>query len=165
MNTDIIAILGVAGTFIVPFIVLLIERRGDDKIYVNITKSRKANIEGKWSGRFIGAPGDKINANETIFEVNLRVGKKRVNGELNIIGEHFKGQNKITVGGGFRNDRFLILNYNSYNLLQFGTIVLELKPTNDKLIGKLVGFGHISETTVSGGVFLEKLKSKIEIDA
>lgn len=161
MNADTIAILGVAGTFIVPFIVLFLEKYAGNKIYIRINSNRKKRLEGKWTGIYTGLPGDKVNTTESTFELTFRVGRRKIIGKGVVRGEKFNdSNNRLYFEGGFRNDRFLILNYDNHEVLQFGTMIFELKPTNDKLAGKLVGFGHHSETIVLGDIILQKVKQK-----
>jgi hypothetical protein len=152
--SDTIAILGVVGTFTVPFVVLFFDKQKQNSIYVKLDSTRREKIEGNWSGKFLGH--DILNKEERRLDLNLKVKRREITGEAFI--KVSEVLHTLNLKGGFRNDRFLILGYDNSQVVQFGTMVLELKSTNDKLIGKLVGFGHLSETTISGEVLFQKVE-------
>jgi hypothetical protein len=153
MTSEALAILGLIGTFIVPFIVLYIERKDEQKLLIKINGDRKKAIEGTWQGTYIDATD---NNSPTSMEIEFKVGKKKISGVATYFDIKVQKNRILSVEGGFRNDRFLILTYSNAEILQFGTMILELKPTNDKLIGNYLGFGHNRERIVLGNLSLEK---------
>jgi hypothetical protein len=153
-SSDIIAIIGVAGTIIVPFVVLFLDKQKQNSIYVQLDSNRMKKIEGNWSGTFLGH--DTLNTGERRMNLSLKVKRKEITGEAFL--KVFDVSHQLNLKGGFRNDRFLILGYDNSQVVQFGTMILELKSSNDKLVGKLVGFGHLSETTLFGELLFQKVE-------
>lgn len=151
MNTA-ITVLGLMGTFIVPFIVVLFQKYYENKDYKRINNERRKTLSGNWKGIFIGEPAEGSNSQEQDISGEIIAKNRKVKGEFKYNDHH------IFCEGGFRNDRFLVLVYNNKTKLQFGAIILELKPTNEELLGKFMGFGHLSEKLVFGKVSLKKEK-------
>jgi hypothetical protein len=134
-----------------------IDRNGGLKIdrllKVDNGKGRMEKIEGKWSGFFWGC--NELNKGERVMDLTLKLNSTEITGEVLI--EVFGVSQKLNLKGSFRNDRFLILNYDNLQVVQFGTMILELKSTNDKLVGNLVGFGYLSESIITGELSFQKV--------
>jgi hypothetical protein len=158
-NSQFYAISGLIGTFVVPFIVLYLERRSENRAFINISGDRKLILQGKWVGTYIGIQESTFNNLERKVEANLIINKKKVTGNAIIINSDGIEPLDIKLEGGFRNDRFLMINYSNPDRLQFGTMILELKSSNDKLIGNFMGYGHNSEKIVHGNINFKKVKS------
>jgi hypothetical protein len=124
-------------------------------------KERKEKIEGNWSGFFLGS--NEFNKDKRVMDLTLKWNHTEITGEAFL--EVFGVSQKLNLKGVFRNDRFLILGYDNLQVVQFGTMILELKSTNDKLMGKLVGFGYISESIISGELSFQKVNKSPNSDS
>ncbi len=135
-----------------------------------ITRSRKKYFRsdllpavlGKWAGNAnqeFTTMGFPINA-EVFVEFSSQDSRITGNGVylFNLPGGRSVEENYLFMGGFF-NDRYLRLEYESHDpfRLQFGSVMLELAPNGNELIGRFQGFGVESRTIISGTVLLKRI--------
>jgi hypothetical protein len=121
------------------------------------SRSFRRNIHGNWSGQVTGSFKDKPFA----FPINLhlRPSWRATIGDGELTANAIAGSFKIK--GGLFSREFLKLEYWSMDAgrTQFGTIVLRLTPSGNRLSGRFVGYGAFSETVVDGQITLDKRES------
>jgi hypothetical protein len=124
----------------------------ENKSLFNLSKGRKKKLNGNWVGHFTQ---NKDSFSD--FNIDLKVGRKKISG-TGTIGFN-KG--KVSLYGGYRNDRFLKLDYQNIDneIIQFGTIILELSPDNESLNGEFLGYGPKAKKIVAGNIEMKKLKN------
>ena len=90
--------------------------------------------------------------------MELNVGRKKVIGSGTINGGNNMGMMSVILEGGYRNDRFLKMDYHNKDtdIIQFGTFILELSEDKLTLKGNFLGYGPYSKKIVDGTVELTK---------
>lgn len=64
---------------------------------------------------------------------------------------------KVDAKGGFITDDLLRFTYNSKGPIKnFGSVILELSPNNERMEGLIIGFGSEQKALISGRVSLRK---------
>ncbi len=88
--------------------------------------------------------------------MEIEANQKKVFGE----GRSYQNNavHKFSFTGAFKNERFLKLEYQNKdsNVVNFGTIILELSSTGKSLNGRYVGHGHINERILDGEILVDK---------
>lgn len=163
MNIDyslVITVLSVLITLISIFVALYQVYDGK-KEFLQITKGRAMAIEGEWKGSF--KQDNLIEGNELVGYMNLRfeVKGKMIQGKGiygGVFTESESYEESITLSGGFKHSRFLVMDYKNINKTKthFGYYILELSSEGNHLLGKLIAFGHKSETIISADIDLAK---------
>jgi len=125
-----------------------------------ITKARGLALTGKWRGTLTQEASSKDGPMEGELEFDLRCGRRTVRGS-GVLWRSFDGHERaISFGlkGGFLFERFLRMEYGNDkgHVVQFGSVVTELVSEGDRLRGRFVGYGSMSEDIVSGTISLTK---------
>lgn len=150
---DFLTIFGLVGTFLVPFVVVFVERYLAEKDYKPISAIKNRAVSGQWKG-FAMQAGEK-----RPISVNFRVKRRKVLGSGTIFHANSEdARYQIVFEGGFKNEFYLSLNYNNIDneIIQFGVAILRVSANRKKITGESVGFGHESENIVHGIIELEK---------
>lgn len=117
----------------------------------------RRGIHGTWSGQVSqSVGGDFI---PFPIRLHLRATWRATVGHGDLTTKSATGSFQIK--GGLFSDQFLKLEYWSSDRtkLQFGTMILRLAATGDKLEGQFVGFWPSSNSFVDGKIALEKVQS------
>jgi hypothetical protein len=123
---------------------------------------RRRALHGRWRGSFVqNMPGGRGEASLVLdIKAGLRIitGDVAYDGSAEIGGTVHQMQGAFTVRGGFIHDRFLKLDYRQKDrdVVQFGSVVLDLHPDGRTLTGKGVGFGSKTRMIVAVEISLEK---------
>lgn len=133
-------------------------RRG----FLSLQQARKKNIEGTWEGTF---KQDNLIDDQELngkMSIDLKVKGKRIVGYGKYggkFGNQSSYQEEIQLKGGFKQDRFLVLDYTNRKAekTHFGHYILELSPDGDSLNGKLVAYGNKSKAVIGANIFLTKV--------
>lgn len=121
-------------------------------------KSRMRSVSGSWEGNIQQFRSKKDKVTEYKAALRLFVTTKgQVSGVITGFWDDVPHNFKVT--GGFSYERFVQLSYNSedYSSIQFGTIIMELDTLGREMIGRMVGYGAISKSIVSGEIILHKV--------
>ena len=117
-------------------------------------KGRRKQLAGNWTG----TGGDIYVANGArvltfTLSMTLKVRSTSVEGSAQLSAAS-GDREKLTLSGGFYNDRFLRLNYHNEKKDQLGVIFLEFGANSDVLKGSYSGFSPRRSTIVCGTVEL-----------
>lgn len=142
-----------------PWVIPEILKHEKSKHFVNI-ESRQQSIEGSWSGNNIQrtptGPGRTIE-----LSPNFRLNGNLIEGSSLVRWQSNGRENTIEVvlDGGYINSNHLEINYRAKDskIVNYGTMFLRLNSSGNLLQGEMIGFGHESESIISGAVHLEKL--------
>jgi hypothetical protein len=123
--------------------------------------SRLSALTGTWKGeaqQAFGPTGDPFTA-KLFITFDDRTPRVRGSGRFRVI---FEGQEEdygIELVGGFLLDSFLRLEYNSVepNMVQFGSIILELEPDGKTLNGRYHRYGIKTKKIIFGLICLKKV--------
>ena len=159
-NSELFALLGVIGTFVVPIVAIYLQKENDRKSLIVLSESRRIALKGDWEGVFKVIYSVNEEYIHQPFKMKLFPGRKLIKGTVEFKSIYSQDRDELVnfiLIGGFRYDRFLVLDYNNKKRIQFGTLLLELSPSNIKLHGRLVGFGALSEKILFGEVEIQKI--------
>jgi hypothetical protein len=129
--------------------------------FYNTIEHRQKGIEGTWIGNGEQLYKGKIKKIPN-GRMKLNVDGRKINGELEIpVAPDEKEPSKLetfNVSGGFINGDFVKLEYKSTNesAIYFGTLILQLNSSGNKLEGGFVVNGIYSNKIVTGKVNLTK---------
>ena len=149
MEKEIVAayIVGAAGVA-APLITYVLESA---KI-PSVAKHRQVALNGLWQGRLVQRNFDQQ------IEIRLVAKSRSIKGRMKIIRDLEDGERHVEceVSGRFYFDHYLKLDYNNTNpsIMQFGSIVLRLRPDGKELEGKYSGYGAFAQAIVSGDMRL-----------
>lgn len=144
-------ILSVLSACVTFLITKAVEFRGLQKI----PRPQQEALRGTWEGEVHQREGIINNPDYKItfkFEPFWRFIKGKAIYELN----DRKGY--ISFVGGFYDQHYLMINYRNKDrkVIQYGFAMFKFSSHANELIGKFLGYGHISEQLVSGNVVLKK---------
>ena len=124
-----------------------------------ITTARQKALTGTWSGKCIQDQSTKRESQELTFKLELNAGRRRISGILYV---EDTNDFQFSIEGAFYHNKYLRLNYTAHgateDAIDFGSIFLVLGDFPNKMNGKLVGYGSISEAIISGTVEFIKPK-------
>ncbi|MCB0541165.1 MAG: hypothetical protein KDE33_26900, partial [Bacteroidetes bacterium] len=141
--SDIITIVSIIVT-VISIIIAAREVYGRTKFFNRISKRRQGALTGNWIGYFTEeVPGKKsFNQIKNNLVFTLEARSKTVKGKGKILPNE-KNEKTFIFKGGFRHERFLVLDY--YNpdekVIQFGRLIFELSSNGKILRGSYVGYG------------------------
>ncbi len=131
------------------------------KEFISLSRGRQSAINGKWTGTF--RQDNLVNEKELVgtMMINLKTKGKLVKGFGEYggkYGDQFSYRENILLKGGFKHDRFLVLDYYNKNdqKTHFGHYILELSSEGDQLKGKLIAYGNKSEAVIAADILLRK---------
>lgn len=142
-----------------PWVIPEFLKHEKSKHFVNI-ESRQQSIEGAWSGTNIQRTS--TNHGRTIeLSPNFRLNGNLIEGS-SLVAWQDNGKNntiEVILDGGYINSSHLEINYRAKDpkIVNYGIMFLRLNSSGDQLRGEMIGFGHESESIISGAVHLEKL--------
>lgn len=93
---------------------------------------------------------------EMTMELDLVIRRRKVKGTGIVY--HNGYIHHMILCGIFRNDRFLKIDYDNKlsQLRQFGCFLFDLDQKDERLVGRFVGYGHVSKSIVQGTCSLKK---------
>jgi hypothetical protein len=148
-------------TIVAPIITFIATKAYQNRFLLTISPDRRRAIEGTWKGIAKQAYGPTPEPFEAQVTLDLSTGRTRIKGTGHFVTrfgtDDFDWEFRLT--GGFLHDRFLRFNYNtvSRNVVQFGSIILQLHANSKRLTGLYQGYGVISENLVHGTLELRKV--------
>lgn len=123
-----------------------------------ITSARREAITGTWEGVFEQEKNERREPQKIAIKLQLKAGSRSVTGVMSV---KDNAVFRFDVDGAFYHNRYLRLNYiacgETENAIDFGAVFLILGDFPNKMVGKLAGYGSISETLIAGVVALKKL--------
>ncbi|MEL6554070.1 MAG: hypothetical protein AAFQ63_11490 [Cyanobacteria bacterium J06621_11] len=159
--TIVAAVIGGVCTVVGPVTVFLVTRHVDNRDKNIMPLGRRAVMTGQWHGTTTPESG---NYSSIELSVILRAiaNRKTIKGEFRVQYPDYENSpaqaDEFSFQGGFLHDRFLQLDYISKaeGRIQFGSIILELSPSGEALVGRYVGYGAFSKQVVAGRVELKR---------
>lgn len=157
-STIIAAIIGGISTIVAAIGTFALTRLLDSNALPGARNVRQNALTGHWKGEVRqegGVRGIPINMQ---LDLKLKSTRRMVRGEASFTGT-FQNQNfnvSANIWGNFVHGRFLKLEYEYPDLVQFGFILLELSPDGRILEGRWTGFGSASRELIYGSVQLQK---------
>jgi hypothetical protein len=125
-----------------------------------IDDARQSAITGTWRGKVRQRTGFGVKSFQQMIEIKLIAEGNAITGEfIDKFNDGTKDQEwPTTVIGEFFYASFLKVHYrvNDRNIMQFGTMLLELNKNGRALDGKFVGFGATSGKVITGTINLLK---------
>ncbi|MEM6359651.1 MAG: hypothetical protein AAF731_06145 [Bacteroidota bacterium] len=125
-----------------------------------IPNFRKRKLLEKFTGKWKGDLHQKAEKGQENLPqqiaITMKRNKNKVKGKLTFVIENNSSGylTEFNITGSIKHDRFLDLEYQNEDLnkLSFGSMVLEINPTNNELNGKLIGFGAKSKKIINGNI-------------
>jgi len=147
----------VALTITGSFFGFYLNRALEKRYLPKITSARQKAISGVWEGTYKQEDSEKRDEQNISFKLTLNAGSRTVTGLMSVVDTtNFE----FHVEGSFYHNKYLRLNYTASGItedaIDFGSIFLILGDYPNKMAGKLVGYGSISETLISGIIELNK---------
>jgi hypothetical protein len=154
---DITLIVGIIGgicTIAAAIITPLVQTYFETRIFFPISNDRRKILQGIWKGTVNQNLSDGTFKTFTV-DLDLNIKGKKIQGTGIINAEELF---YVSLDGSFRNDRFLKMDYQNKNLkiLQFGSFVFHLSDDSRELVGKFVGYGHLSKAIIYGSCQFNK---------
>lgn len=144
--------------FVFLFIGYYLTRALDKHHLPRIEVARQELITGKWSGVYSQEANKNKEGCELPIFMELKAGPKLITGTM-IVSD--RKEYEFNVEGIFYYQRYLRLNYSaagkSKTAIDLGVLFLELDDAiEEKIIGKLAGYGSDSKTLISGSLSINK---------
>lgn len=152
----IVGLIGGFTTIAAPLVAIKYQNYIDNKSYSYPSKSRIQFLNGEWEGETVqkGEITQEIKIVKLFSEIKTKgkniCGEGEVRWDNNVLKVNFKG--------GFINDYYIRLDYNSVksHIVNFGSILFKLNSDTNKMVGSIVGYGNIEEGIITGTVTLNK---------
>lgn len=164
--STIVGIIGVFATIFSPIVAILVASWLKNKDFKRINNNRKNTLEGTWVGsgmQEVGLDGEKNFPMK--ISGSFLVSRKEVVGNIEIIYDidDKKVVTKMIFKGGFFYDRYLQFQYknNNSDIIQFGSVLLELNSSGTRLDGRFLGYGAYTENLVYGQIQLCKYQQNL----
>jgi len=155
MHIDIWSAL-IAGFFsiISPVIFYLLKQRWDQR---NFSSKRVTEITGNWRGfltqRIQGNKNVETIPVSAIFDVKGKIINVIIFLETDTTSARLEGH------GSFPHDDIFVVNYSNKDdkKKQFGCFIAHLGPTGNEIVGKISGYGYVSDDLVSGDFIINRV--------
>lgn len=155
MEAPIAAAMITGGAAIVGTILsTYLAKRVREKSFDRLSGSRKAALAGHWEGSITQS------GRRSRLDVDFVTTGKRIQGAGRLVSAMRPDAPtiRLTLDGGFRQDLFLLVQYENAIAahVQFGVALFRLSSDAETLAGHYVGYGPYTEAVVWGDVALQK---------
>lgn len=149
----------IVGLFSTPFIINYFIDRNKLKIYIK-KPPRIGSLTGNWSGSTIQVQGIGGSSMESSLNVTFNNKGSLIKG-ITIVSWVENGENKsmkINFEGGFISENYIRILYQHIDtdIQNYGVNFLKLNASGNVLEGEITGFGHRSESIISGKTTISK---------
>ena len=155
-STLLAGLIGGACTMGAPIVTLLIKKQLDQQDLPRVSAERRSAIAGTWTGTV--HQDSEENRPEASFRITMQL---TIKGKLIIGRGDFDNENRhisVTCRGGFLEASYIKIDYRDKNpeVVRYGTAVGNLSAEANRLTGKFLGYGTITEGLVTGHFELHK---------
>ncbi len=155
-NSIWVALIGAGATVAAPLVGIAAQMLYERRNYTTAPGERATSVNGVWSGRIVQPNFDQR------VEIELRAKFRVIKGKLRIFGSPGSRLTHVeaNLSGGFYYGSYLKLDYKNIdpNIMQFGSITLELDQESRVMEGKYSGYGAFARKIVSGDIALTRIK-------
>ncbi|MGJ8633236.1 MAG: hypothetical protein ACSHX7_04890 [Luteolibacter sp.] len=154
MDPRIIAAIITGGVaFSIPLLTWVVKNLS----YSAISGRKRRALQGSWRGTTKQSSGPKGKPIEVDLVIDFKTRWRRVKGISRVKGGG--DELDVTFVGGYKELDHVFFEYQSKSKdkVNFGSVILKLNGCGNELHGKIIGYGNMSETLVSGDMTLTKI--------
>lgn len=120
-------------------------------------KAKRRSLEGSWRGETQQDNGPGGTPITVDLVIELKTSWRKISGTGRVQGGG--DELNLELHGGYRELDHIYLEYSSAikSKINFGCVLLKLNGNGDELIGKIIGYGNMSQALIKGDMRLKKI--------